>query len=210
MAAHHCAASLGFMNWLDTETKAILQKEEEPKFAPPKAGEFGLVLLRKGNDRERLVRAICRINNCAESAAGVLARSPEPVTINPGLTEAEALFGQFELICCDSVAVFVRSEVLLAPGQKEYLDGLFRKVLESPEFKPTRIDVLEVPASEAGEKFVDQFIGSVCPEDRRPIDEFSLWVPLKKARMMKHWAARVGAQVECESTPNPSDEERDI
>jgi hypothetical protein len=198
------------MNWLDTETKAILQKDHEPKLAPPRVAEFGLVVLRKGKDQERLVRAICRINNCPEPEAFALAQLPEPVTINPGLSEEEAFFGQFELICCDSIAVFVRSEVLLARGQREYLDALFKKVLESPEFRPTRIDVLEVPATEAGETFADQFLGCVCAEAERPLDEFSLWVPYKKAKMMKHWAARVGAQVQCESVPSATDKEDDV
>ena len=193
------------MNWLDTETKAILQREVEPKLAPPKAGEFGLVLLRKGDDQPRLVRAICRINGCGERDAGVLARSAAPVTINAGLTEPEAIFGQFELICCDSVAVFVRSEVLTAPNQKGYLEFLFERVLQSPEFQPTRIEVFEVPATEAGEKFADQFLGSNYGGNK--VHEFSLWAPFKKARVMKHWASRVGARVECQ---NLAGEEGDI
>jgi len=101
------------MNWLDTETKGILQKEIEPKLAPPKAAEFGLVLLQKGADYQRLIRAICRTNECSEVEAVTLARSPVPVNVNPGLTQAEAIFGQFELICCDSISAFIRSEVLL-------------------------------------------------------------------------------------------------
>jgi hypothetical protein len=139
-----------------------------------------------------------------------LSRGPEPVIINPGLSEAEAIFGQFELICCDSVAVFLRSEVLLAPDQKEYLDALFHKVLQSPEFRPTRVDVLEVPATEAGEAFVDQFLGGLGSEENWPLNEFSLWVASKKARMMKHWAARVGAEVKCDSMREPADEGDDF
>ena len=194
------------MNWLDTETKAILQKEHEPKLAPPKTAEFGLVLIRKGSDEQRLIRAICRINDCLESEGVAVAREPTPIIINSGLTEAEALLGQFELVCCDSIAAFVRSEVLLERDQKAYLDALFQRVLQSPEFRSTRIDVLEVPATEAGEKFVDQFLGNPMPEAKRPIDEFSLWVPYKKAKLMKHWAARVGAQVQCDAVQNSKDE----
>jgi hypothetical protein len=200
-------SSFGAMNWLDTETKAILQRDQEPKSAPPKAAEFALVLIRKGTDDQRLVRAIRRINEGSESEAIGLSRLPTPVTINPGLNEAEALFGQFELICCDAVAVFIRSEVILEQGEQAYLHSLFEKVSQSPEFKPTRIDVLEVPATEAGERFVDQFLGNPFPAGARPVDEFSLWVPYKKARLMKHWATRVGAQVQCDAVQNPKDEE---
>ena len=173
---------------------------------PLRRQSSGLVLIRKGSDNQRLVQAICRINDCYESEAIALCRLPVPVTINPGLNEREALFGQFELVCCNAVAAFVRSEVLLEQDQKDYLDALFQRVLQSPEFKPTRIDVLEVPATEAGEKFVDQFLGNPVPGEKRPIDEFSLWVPYKKARIMKHWAARVGARVHCDALQDPTDE----
>ncbi len=186
------------MNWLDTETKAILERAHEPKPTAAKAAEFGLVLLGRGSDNGRLVRAIRRINDGTEFEAIRLSCLPLPVAINPGLTEPEAFYGQFELICCDAVAVFVRSEVLLEQGQKEYLDALFQRVLQSPEFRPARVDVLEVPATEAGEQFVDQFLGNPCPGEKRPFDELSIWVPYKKARIMRHWAARVGAQVQCD------------
>src|SRR6185437_3719363 len=173
------------MNWLDTETKAILQKEPEPKLAPPKAAEFGLVMLLKGRNRLRLARAICRINNCTEAQGLAIARRRAPAIVNPGLTEAEALWGQFELICCDTIAAFVRSEVLLDREQREYLETVYQRVLRSPEFRPTRIDIREVPATEGGEKFMDQFIGKAVAEEQRPLDEFSLLVPYKKARLMK-------------------------
>jgi len=182
------------MDWLDTETKAILDRADEPRIAPPKAAEFGLVVLRKGGEDGRLARAIRRINDCVESRAIALSRSPVPITVNPGLTEAEALYGQFELICCDAVAVFVRSDVLEEQDDPNYLDSLFRRVLRSPEFEPARIDVLEVPATKEGREFVDQFLGELRSEER-PGGGWSLRVPRKKARIMKHWAARVGATV---------------
>jgi hypothetical protein len=191
------------MNWLDTETKAILQKEHEPRLAPPAVAEFGLVLLRKGEDEKRLVRAICRVKDCPEPEAVTLSRSPLPVIIDPGLSEADALFGQFELICCDAVAVFIRSEVLLAEGQKDYLDALFKKVLESPEFRPTRIEVIEVPATDAGKVFADQFLGDLGSLDKLPVEEFSVWVPLKKARMMQHWSEKAGVLVKCDELLKP-------
>lgn len=187
------------MNWIDTETKEILQKEREPKPAPSKAAEFALVLLRKGPDDQRLIQAICRINNCHEVEARELANSPLPLTINPGLTESEALYGQFELICCDAIAIFVRSEVLLEQRQWNYLQSLFSKVLESPEFRPTKIDVRSVPATEPGQRFVDRFFGGALPRQRSEASHSLFWVPFKKARIMKHWAERVGADVWCEA-----------
>ncbi len=198
------------MNWLDTETKEILQKEHEPKLAPPKAAEFALVLIRKGTDQQRLVRAIRRINECSESEAIELARLPAPATVNPGLTQEEALFGQFELVCCDAIAAFIRSEVPLEQNQEHYLQSLFRKILQSPEFKPTRIEVLEVPTTDSGEKFLDQFLGIRLPRQERRVSRFSVWVPFKKARIMKHWATRVGVQIQCDVSQNSREEEDDL
>jgi len=79
------------MNWLDTQTKEILQMVAEPKLAPPKAAEFTLVLVRKGSDYARLVRAIRRINECDEPKAVKLAARRTPVRVNSGLSEGEAL-----------------------------------------------------------------------------------------------------------------------
>jgi hypothetical protein len=194
------------MNWLDTETKGILQKEIEPKLAPPKAAEFGLVLLQKGADYQRLIRAICRTNECSEVEAVTLARSPVPVTVNPGLTQAEAIFGQFELICCDSISAFIRSEVLLGQDKHSYLQSLFQKVLESPEFRLTKAEVREVPATESGQKFLYQFLGIPSLGAERPATRVSVWAPFKKARIMKHWATRIGAHVECETLPDSRDD----
>lgn len=182
------------MNWLDTETKAILQKANEPKLAPSRAAEFALVLVKKGPDLPRLIRAINRINECNEEKAAELADRPVPVTINLDLSEEDAVYGQFELISCDSIGVFVRSEVL---GQNEqgYIHALFGKILQSAEFKPVKVKVVEVPETESGQKFVDQFLGPVFP-GRKPVFPLSVEVPFKKARIMIHWATRVGAKVQ--------------
>src|SRR5215472_6150244 len=123
------------MNWLDTQTKELLQKVPDERPAPPKTGEFALVLLREGLDHQRLEDAIVEINKCSKTAAAMLADGLMPVTVNLDLTEEEALWGQFELICCDAVSVFLRSEVV-AQNDRFYLWPLFKKVLESPEFKP--------------------------------------------------------------------------
>lgn len=183
------------MNWLDTETKAILQKSDDPKLAPPKAGEFALVLLQKGTSDERLIHALREINDCTEIEARHLAGLPVPVTVNHGLTEGEALYGQFELICCDAVAAFLRSEVLSEPD-RNYLDSLWKKVLASHEFKPVKVDVLDVPMTESGEKFVEQFLGISSPGLHTGT---SVLVSFKKARIMKHWAVRIGANVRCDA-----------
>ena len=135
------------MNWLDTETKELLQKVQDEKLAPPKTAEFGLVLVRKGNDYNRLTRAVVQINKCSERDAAKLASSQPPVVINPDLTEGEALWGQFELICSDAISLFLRSEVL-EQNDRAYLDKLFNQVSHSDEFKPCTICLVEVPQTD--------------------------------------------------------------
>jgi hypothetical protein len=184
------------MNWLDTQTKELLQKVPDERPAPPKTGEFALVLIRQGQDRQRLEDAFIEINKCSKSAAAMLADGVMPVTINLDLTEEEALWGQFELICCDAISVFLRSEVV-AQNDRFYLWPLFKKVLESPEFKPVAVNVARVPETESGEKFVEQFLGAVPVKRVFPM---TLTMPFKKARIMEHWATRVGAELSVEMT----------
>lgn len=185
------------MNWIDAQTKEMLQKAPPPVLSPPKVAEFALVLLRKGADPKRLIRAIIRINECSESRASTLARQSTPAVVHRDLGEADALFGQFELICCDAVSIFVRSEVL-EQSDGSYLHGLFQQVLQSPEFKPTSVRVRSIPKTVPGQKFADQFLGVGCSESAGLSFPLVVNVPHKKARIMKHWAPRVQAVVECD------------
>jgi hypothetical protein len=182
------------MNWLDTQTKEILQKVVEPKLAPPKTAEFTLVLVRKGSDHARLVRAIRRINECDEAEAVKLAARPTPVRVNSDLSEGDALWGQFELICCDAVSIFIRSEVLDQMDLAEF-QSLVQKTSQSTEFQPTTVTISEVPRTESGLSFIDQFLGrfEAAQDVALPSD---VVVPFKKARIMEHWATRVGAKIQ--------------
>ncbi len=183
------------MNWLDTETKSILWKEPAPKLAPPKAGEFALVLLKEGKDFKRLVRALQRTNQCTEAQATELACSRLPYIVNHGLTEAEALYGQFELICCDSISAFIRSEILAGQNDETYLQALLLQILASPEFQPVIAQIESIPNTELGEKFTDQFLGHTFTQSA--VYPKPLCITIKKARLMKHWADRIGAQMTC-------------
>ncbi|HTY86916.1 MAG TPA: hypothetical protein VMB80_05575 [Candidatus Acidoferrum sp.] len=183
------------MNWLDTQTKELLQKVPDEPLAPSKTAEFALILLRKGQDRQRLVNAIIEINKCSKPTATILVEKSTPVTINPDLTEDEAIWGQFELICCDAISVFLRSEVV-AQNDQSYLWPLFKRVLESREFKPATVSITEVPNTESGRQFVSQFLAG---SQTMPV---TLSVPFKKARIMEHWAARVGVQLRLDSIPS--------
>jgi hypothetical protein len=183
------------MSWLDPQTLELLAGVPPRKQAPSKTAEFGLVLLRKGTDEQRLVRAISRINDCSDATAEALVRRPLPIFVNRDLDYGDVLLGQFELICCDATAAFLNSEVL-EQGDPRYLAALFDRIRESPEFRRTALTVVYIPRSDAGERFADQFLGVsggafaelACP---LPLD-----VPFKKARIMQHWAAQIGARVE--------------
>jgi hypothetical protein len=194
------------MNWLDTQTKAILQREYEPPPSPPKVAEFALVLGSKGVDRERLVRAVFRINDCSRSVALALVGQPLPLTINSDLSEEEATLGQFELVCCEAISAVVRSEVA-EHADREYLKDLLQRVSHSPEFEPTTVRIDDVPMTESGQRFVDQFLGLDLTGFRESGFPRRFTMPRKKVRILKHWAARVGAQVhdnaaEPGATPN--------
>ena len=179
------------MYWLDTQTKEILQKSRVHDMAPPKAAEFALILLRKGGDQRRLIGAVAEIKKCSESNARATVSRELPLTLDPGLTEGEALWGQFQLICCDAISIFIRSEVLVQ-NERGYLWPLYQKVLHSPEFSPVRVKLNKVPPTESGEKFLEQFLGDFSSTSALPL---TLSIPFKKARIMEHWATRIGAQL---------------
>jgi hypothetical protein len=160
----------------------------------PETAEFALILLRKGPDHQRLVDAIIEINKARKANAAALASRATPVTIKSGLTEAEALWAQFELICCDAVSIYVRTEVI-EQNDKAYLAGLFKEVSESPEFRPANVTIIQIPATESGEKFLERFVGTSGLIRSFPM---TLTVPFKKARIMEDWAARIGAEIKLE------------
>jgi hypothetical protein len=126
-------------------------------------------------------------------AAALLSR-PSPVTINPDLTEEEATFGQFELICCDAISAVIRSEVALG-ADREYLKDLLQRISHSPEFKATTVRIDDVPVTESGERFTYQFLGLELKQLTELGFPRRFTMPAKKARIMKHWATRVGANL---------------
>lgn len=170
------------MNWIDTETKAILQKEGELPLAPAKVAEFALVLGAKGVDRERLIRAVCRINDCGRSEAIALLSQPSPVVVNLDLTEEDATLGQFELVCCEAISAVVGSEVA-GEAEWQYLAELLQQISRSPEFRPATIRIDDVPTTEAGQKFVDQFLGMDLAKLKKLGFPRRFTMPAKKARI---------------------------
>ncbi len=181
------------MSWLDPQTRELLERSPPERRAPAKTSEFGLVLLRKPADQRRLERAIARVNVCDAAAAAELAARPVPLFVNLDLSYGEALLGQFELICCDAPAAILPSEVL-ERGDARYLADLFAQVAASDEFRPTSVTIHALPDNEEGARFFDQFLGSEGPASLAwPL---LLIAPLKKGRIMRRWAERIGGRVE--------------
>ena len=184
-------------SWLDTETKAILQKTPPHKLAPPKIKGYTLVLLSiYRRHPERLIRAIQRIRPDTREEAMDRLNQKLPTALKHGLTESDALLGQFELICCDAISVFITDDVIKY-GESDYLIDLYNTLLYSDEFAATNVVVDSIPENESGKEFVDQFLGS--------LDESvsNVTVPYKKARIMVHWGFKIGAKISLDTkTPD--------
>jgi hypothetical protein len=175
-------------DWLDTQTKAQLQKSPPDKLAPPVVGGYSLVLLERGTDRERVFRTIQAL---AEDADKVVSKCP--VVVRHNLSLADALEGQFELVCTDSISVFLNDNVIRA-AEPAYLDDLYRTVRKSAEFEPVTIHLRSIPDDEDGKRFLRQFFGQVLGVPATHI------VARKKARIMLHWGSKLGAVVEIEDS----------
>ena len=177
-------------SWLDTETKALLQKTPPNKQAPPDTGAFTLVLLSiLRNDEQRLARAVERIRPGSREDARFRLQDDLPTPIKGGLTHADALLGQFELISCDAISVFVTDDVV-ADATPKYLANLYESLLQSDEFAETLVRIEELPDDERGSAFIDQFLGT----QQGPLPA-TLTVLRKKARIMYHWGSKIGGRV---------------
>jgi hypothetical protein len=176
--------------WLDTETLALLQKSPTDKLAPADTIAFTLVALTI-SDRcsKRVVRAIERILDVPPEDARHLLARPLPFPVKRELSHADAAFGQFELISCDSISVILTDEVFDGATPK-YLNELYGQLLQSPEFEIISLQVESIPETERGSQYIDQFLGN---DDswRSSV----LKVHRKKALIMKYWGAKIGGVV---------------
>ena len=116
-----------------------------------------------------------------------------PVT--SGLSLGDAMLGQFELVCCDSVSVFLRDEIV-SSAEQEYLTQLYQQFPESPEFQSVTVTVVSLPDTVSGKHFADQFLGEadvIVHGSRGPSRCENMM--RKKARIMTHWAQKIGAEI---------------
>ena len=183
-------------NWLDTQTKEILQGVPPAKLAPADAAGFSLVMLEDGKAPLRTARAVARIAAQIDRPSLPLPGPPFPVVIVGSLAIEDALFGQFELISCDAISVFIRDEVV-SEGLDEYLRNLYDDLRHSHEFEVVTFDISTLPNSADGDRFLDQFMGIDANELAHRMIATPLRTRLarKKARIMAHWAEKIGVAV---------------
>jgi hypothetical protein len=178
-------------SWLDTETQAALQKLPPEKLAPATIDTFAVVVLSLGlpNDRVRQFRAFDRVLlTSLQDAERQMTRTP-PFVVKRELSLSDALLAQFELVCSDVVSIFLSDDVV-ANAEPEYLASLYRGVAHADEFQTLSIRISSIPDNDEGRAFAEQFIGPTVPE--LPIEIIAM---RKKARIMTHWANKIGAIV---------------
>ena len=177
--------------WLDLETKACLQQSPPSKLAPPTTRAFSVVVLRVAPSpgHSRHVRAFERVLRTSHTDAEFQTTRHVPFVVKRELTLADAMLAQFEFICCDIISVFISDEVL-SNAESQYLADLYNTLIHSDEFATVALLVTHIPPNEAGNEFFQQFIG-----DRLLPLPHKMMATQKKARIMTHWARKVGAVV---------------
>jgi hypothetical protein len=176
------------MKWLDTETKALLQGIPPEKLALPATATFTLVLLEVGElGYDAFINAIQRAANISTDEIARICGHRLPVPIKKGLSYPDALIAQFELICCDIVSVLIADEVV-AGAPADYMAMLYAKLRKSDEFELVDVRIDSIPDTPSGREFFNRFLSG-----REPISSATvIKLMRKKARIMQHWALKIG------------------
>jgi len=136
------------------------------------------------------VSAMHKVLGTSRRAAVLQLNRTTPFVLKRKLDLSDAMLAQFELACADMISIFL-SDHVVTNGKPEYLATLYRDMLRADEFQVFTVRVNSIPDGDTGRSFVDQFIG---PSVRGLPCEFTAM--RKKARIMTHWAKRIGAVVE--------------
>jgi hypothetical protein len=182
--------------WFDTETKALMAPNPPETLAPPHAAGFSLVMLEAGGDFRRMATALARVRTFTAGTIRTVLARPCPNILCHSISHADALLGQFEMVCCDAVVVFIADGVIRTT-RDGYLTELYAWLRESHEFEKLPVEVRAVPDTSEGVQFLLQFLGWLpgeadAPERRLPLKTTML---RKKARIMRHWAEKIGAEM---------------
>jgi hypothetical protein len=136
-----------------------------------------------------VIRAIEQIARELEANLNARIADPLPWKIERGLSHADALLGQFELICCDCISVFI-SDKVLSRASPEYLAQLYNQLRASSEFERVTASLESLPAGPGATEFRNRF------DLPMPVDlPQEVVVMRKKARSMKQAAERLGARL---------------
>lgn len=183
-------------SWIDTQTEAILQPPPPEKLAPADTGPFALVLVEKGKDAIRMAESLANVPGLSQQRVAAILAIPCPVPLLCGLSITDAVLGQFELVCSDSISIFLRNEV--AVSDHEYLKQLCSQCRSSAEFEWINFKIASIPRTDHGRRFVRQFLGAFAELEYNANANFQFNGQLmrKKARIMAHWAQKIGVQVD--------------
>jgi hypothetical protein len=172
-------------NWLDLETRSLLNKVPYRPETSVDCRGYSLLLLRAGPDTSRIVQAVADIQRLGSKNSTNI-----PIVIAQQLTIDEAMAGQFSLCCCDCISGFV-DDNLVHNDDETLADDVTSIVVNCEEFSLVSLRVNHVPPTEAGRRFAWQFLGCAIGVST-PLD---LTVYYKKARLMSHWAPRCGVDI---------------
>jgi len=178
-------------SWFDTEIKAALQKLPPQKLSPATIVSFAVVVLSLGSIANHAwqVGAIHKVVGTSLQDAELQVNRTLPFVLKRELTLSDAMLAQFELACADVISIFL-SDHVVTNGDSGYLASLYRDLLRADEFQIVTVRVVSIPDGETGRSFADQFI---APDLRAFPCEFV--AIRKKARIMTHWAKKIGAIV---------------
>lgn len=130
-----------------------------------------------------------------EKAASLLSL-PCPIPLACDLSITDSVLGQFELVCSDAISLFLKSDIVQA--DVEYLNHLCSQCRWSSEFEWIDLNIFSIPRADQGRRFVQQFLGATAALsfDADSNFQFKGQVMRKKARVMAHWAQKIGAKVD--------------
>ena len=178
-------------SWVDAETRAALQRVPPQKLAPATTDTYSLVVLFCDTycEHARRVRAFDRVLCTSSIDSEFQTTRKPPFIVRRELTPTGALLAQFELICCDVVSVFV-SDAVMSSAEPSYLRELYCALARSDEFEEVGVRLVSVPSHSAGRAWLDQFVGRDIPGF-----PYDMAATRKKARIMAHWAMKIGGRV---------------
>ena len=141
------------------------------------------------SNHRRQVRAFERILRTSRSDAEFETKKTVPFVTKRELTRSDALLAQFELICSDVISVFI-VDAVLSNAEPGYLARVYRGLIQSDEFKMVAVSIDAIPGGVTGNDFVQQFIADETPPLRH-----RMIITQKKARIMSHWARKIGVSI---------------